>query len=322
MNNNPGSSHKPSVAVLQHAVTSRTQYEIPLHFGITFVRHGESTGNKLGVVQGHQDYPLSTLGLNQAQQLGINSVMNLRVSHIYSSDLQRAVKTAEILRSYLLHAPEIQYDKRLRERGFGSLEGLSLKQFRAELQKSGVHMTDLKPPGGESTADLRARVISFMEDLLTTLRAFDKERLKELAANPNAASPSYYSEYQVPSGRSNPGAPPSVNDPLGASVLIFTHGGFIREALLYLEQEYNFCVESQRHLLKAVSPNCGISTLTIKITEPKTTVNCMWLHRIYHVSDNSRPKLNQSMSIAALRARSQSASGGNRKQFNSSISMM
>lgn len=38
--------------------------------------------------------------------------------------------------------------------GFGVMEGLRLLQFRAELKKTGVHMTDFKPDGGESIADV------------------------------------------------------------------------------------------------------------------------------------------------------------------------
>ncbi|GAU97601.1 hypothetical protein RvY_08873 [Ramazzottius varieornatus] len=292
------------------ALTGRTQFEIPFCFGISFIRHGESVGNKLGVVQGHKDYPLSTLGIAQSQHLGHNSVTNLRVSHVFSSDLSRSLKTAEIVCSCLGNAPPIVLDQRLRERSFGELEGQRLDQFRIELRNSGVHMSEFKPPGGETTADVRARAAAFLEDLFNGLKKFEKEREAAVKAD----KPGYFMEYQVPCGTSYSPTPGSPNEILTASVLIFAHGGWIREALIYLEQKYHICTEAQRSQITAVAPCGGVSTLTFKMTDSKTTGNCLWLHSVYHVSDSQRPRTSK---IAAL-ARSRSAQA--RKPFASQFS--
>ncbi|OQV22472.1 putative Fructose-2,6-bisphosphatase TIGAR [Hypsibius exemplaris] len=281
----------------------------PLQFGLTFVRHGESLGNKLGVVQGQKDYPLSTLGLSEAQQLGQNSVQNLRVSHVFSSDLSRSLKTAEIVCSFLGHSPPIIIDQRLRERNFGTLEGLARDQFRVELRKAGCHMNEFKPPGGESDADLRLRAAAFLEDLFKSIRLFERERQQAVTNG----TPDYFTEYQVPSGKSLVVAP--ANEVLTASILIFSHGGWIKEALIYLEMQYKFCVEAHRVMLKNVAPNCGISTFTVKLQEPKVTLSCLWMHKIYHESDNAGDRtrralqMNRSISSPArsLRASNSSA---------------
>ena len=39
---------------------------------ITLLRHGESEGNKAGILQGQIDSPLSEIGKQQARQIGLN----------------------------------------------------------------------------------------------------------------------------------------------------------------------------------------------------------------------------------------------------------
>ncbi|EKU22162.1 phosphoglycerate mutase, partial [Nannochloropsis gaditana CCMP526] len=73
------------------------------------IRHGESTGNRQGILQGQRDYPLTDTGRQQAQETGRRlrqdaSLQDLETGdvscffdRIYSSDLTRAKNTAEII---------------------------------------------------------------------------------------------------------------------------------------------------------------------------------------------------------------------------------
>lgn len=59
------------------------------------VRHGETEFNRLNKYQGQFDTPLSSLGVEQAKINAEHIAKNYRIDAIYSSDLSRAVKTAE-----------------------------------------------------------------------------------------------------------------------------------------------------------------------------------------------------------------------------------
>lgn len=88
---------------------------------ILIARHGETDWNKLQIWQGLSDIPLNDRGIDQANELG-NMLKNENVSTIYSSDLKRAHKTAEIV-SEILGINQIVVDPRLRERFLGKFEG-------------------------------------------------------------------------------------------------------------------------------------------------------------------------------------------------------
>ncbi len=94
---------------------------------ITIVRHGETLWNKLGKAQGFLDSELTELGKKQAELVGI-ALQNEKVDFIYSSDLGRAVKTAEIISTQL--GLEFKTEEDLRERNFGILQGQTFEQFK------------------------------------------------------------------------------------------------------------------------------------------------------------------------------------------------
>lgn len=94
--------------------------EMPLQ-EILIARHGETDWNRNHKWQGLSDIPLNETGLSQALELG-NSLRGEKVDIIYSSDLKRAHKTAEIV-SGILGIDRIETDQRLRERFLGKFEG-------------------------------------------------------------------------------------------------------------------------------------------------------------------------------------------------------
>jgi broad specificity phosphatase PhoE len=87
---------------------------------LIIVRHGESEANKLGVIAGWNDYKLTALGLEQAEQTAAH-LANEQIDMVCSSDLCRAVATAKA------HAdrrglPVLTYSE-LRETYCGEWEG-------------------------------------------------------------------------------------------------------------------------------------------------------------------------------------------------------
>ena len=96
------------------------------------VRHGQSAGNAEGRFGGHSPTPLSKLGEEQAEKTA-KVLAKEGITAIYSSDLLRAVKTAEPL-ARLLGIPVI-HTPAFRERNVGVLEGLTFDESKAEFPR-------------------------------------------------------------------------------------------------------------------------------------------------------------------------------------------
>ena len=65
---------------------------------IYIVRHGQNEDNANGILNGHRDMPLTEIGIGQAQQLAqMIRESGIHLDKIYSSPLQRAYQTAEIV---------------------------------------------------------------------------------------------------------------------------------------------------------------------------------------------------------------------------------
>ncbi len=108
---------------------------------LQLIRHGETTWNALGKFQGRQNIDLSEIGILQAQHLSKRLNGNFNV--IYSSPLNRAFSTAEILCTYASVSPTALND--LTEIHFGSWEGLTYNEIKENYPKHFKHFrTDEK----------------------------------------------------------------------------------------------------------------------------------------------------------------------------------
>lgn len=126
---------------------------------IVFEAHSTTTDNEAHLSSGWNDVALSPLGIRQSHELGARYAGD-RIDAIYCSDLQRAVRTAEI--AFADRGWPIIQDPRLRECDYGDLT-----------QKPSELVTAEKPrristpfPNGESYEDTAARMRAFLEDLL------------------------------------------------------------------------------------------------------------------------------------------------------------
>ncbi len=126
---------------------------------VIFIRPGETDWNRQGRWQGWVASPLNEHGRQQAAALA-KYVRNIGMGALYTSDLRRALETAAII------APEIGFapipDERLRERAVGLWQGLTFDEMRtwyADDYSAMLHDVDgYRIPGGESRADVRARI--------------------------------------------------------------------------------------------------------------------------------------------------------------------
>ena len=85
----------------------------------TLIRHGQTTENIEGRLQGHFDSRLDETGLIQAEAAAVR-LAGEQFDVIYSSDLQRARKTAEIIAAKL--KMDVIPMRELREWHLGELE--------------------------------------------------------------------------------------------------------------------------------------------------------------------------------------------------------
>lgn len=142
--------------------------------GVTvyFVRHGQTPWNAQHLAQGHTDNDLNDHGREQARRNGARLAAMIgdrsRLDFV-SSPLRRARETMEIVRDGLrLPRGDYRLDPRLREMSFGESEGSSWPEYARRLidgERAGrIGAWTFKPQGGESYADLTARVSPFFRE--------------------------------------------------------------------------------------------------------------------------------------------------------------
>ena len=122
------------------------------------VRHGETTWNGAGRIQGHLDSPLTPRGVAQARAAGARLARE-RIGALYSSDLGRAQETAREIAA--VTALPVRIDVHLRERSFGVLEGKTWDEIATEhpIDARLLREDPFRPaPRGESLAQFRDRV--------------------------------------------------------------------------------------------------------------------------------------------------------------------
>lgn len=139
---------------------------------LTIVRHGETSYNKEGLIQGQSDIPLNDYGRMIARTTkAAYERENIHYDVIYSSPLIRAYETACILKD---KGQEIIVDSRLKELSYGKYEGSNYQDI-LNGSKDLLVIRDcfLNPENyipdetGESFDAFFARTKSFLEDMQT-----------------------------------------------------------------------------------------------------------------------------------------------------------
>lgn len=132
-------------------------------YRISMLRHGRTRGNDQGLYIGKTDLPLTEEGKDELRAL-YATYEYPRVHRVYSSPLERAVQSAEIL----FPDTDITIAEDLREMDFGVFEGLpaeelvKLDSYRKWL-KGGL---DNPAPNGESMREVMVRCYSAMNAII------------------------------------------------------------------------------------------------------------------------------------------------------------
>jgi broad specificity phosphatase PhoE len=129
---------------------------------------------------GQRDAELSALGQSQVKKLS-ERLADEKIDVIYSSDLRRAMVTAETIAAK--HKLEIIVCSELREVDYGKFEGLTFEQITQLYPKlAGLCLNwdlQLKFPDGESVEELEQRVSKFLK----RLKNLDQEQTILIAAH-------------------------------------------------------------------------------------------------------------------------------------------
>jgi broad specificity phosphatase PhoE len=134
---------------------------------VLLIRHGQSVGNAARRFGGHTATPLSPRGRKQAQATA-RALKDEELTAIYSSDLARAVETAEPLAK--LTGLSIIPTSAFRERSVGVMEGLTFEdaaqqhpeQYAALLRRDFEHVLT----GGESYRQLLDRAWQKLDEII------------------------------------------------------------------------------------------------------------------------------------------------------------
>ena len=140
---------------------------------IYLLRHGETVWNREGRNQGQLDSPLTRTGIAQVEAMGRTlraEIPDVRRWAIIASPLGRAWQSAAIVAGVLgLDPSEIEHEPRLMEFSFGDWQGRTFDEIDAAEPGAVARRKDdlwhFRPPGGESYADLSARVAPWVSTL-------------------------------------------------------------------------------------------------------------------------------------------------------------
>jgi broad specificity phosphatase PhoE len=121
---------------------------------LLLVRHGESTWNAQSRWQGQADPPLSSLGERQAEEAADRLAEIASIASVWTSDLARARRTAELIASRL-RIERVREEARLRERDVGPWTGLTREEI--EERWPGYLAARRAPDDFEGDAALLAR---------------------------------------------------------------------------------------------------------------------------------------------------------------------
>jgi broad specificity phosphatase PhoE len=142
---------------------------------LVYETHSTSVDNERGIATGRLPGELSERGREQARALGARR-RDDGVAAVYSSDLRRAVETAEI--AFAGSGIPVHHDPRLRECDYGDLNGAAVDQVTAVRRR----YVDQPFPGGESYRQVVDRTRAFLDEVAAR---HDGERIVVIAHSAN-----------------------------------------------------------------------------------------------------------------------------------------
>ena len=135
---------------------------------IIFLRHGQATNNTKRILSGRTPgVPLTDVGIKQAEQTA-ELLENMNISAIYSSPIQRAKHTAEIVGKH--NSVDVTIDDRLIELDMGKFTGVSYDEIFTShgniFMKFYNDELEIAHNGVETFADVKKRVLGIVNHVL------------------------------------------------------------------------------------------------------------------------------------------------------------
>lgn len=132
---------------------------------VVLIRHGESTWNRKGRMQGWAETPLTDTGREQARRVAAHLADTYKPDQFIASDLRRTLETAEIIRDEAFPDMEIREDIHWREQDFGVYQGLDTAEFQ-QLVDDPDDADPAEPlKDGEAILDVRKRAVQGLEQI-------------------------------------------------------------------------------------------------------------------------------------------------------------
>jgi 2,3-bisphosphoglycerate-dependent phosphoglycerate mutase len=138
-------------------------------------RHGQTVYNKEKIFTGWKDSDLTKEGVEECKQIA-RELRDESPTKAYASDLKRSQRTLYIVLGDRKNEIPVIIDSRIKERSYGDLTGKSKSEIEKKYPKEYQlwHRSyDVAPPNGESIKDVEKRVLSFIKDVLHTLKRDD-----------------------------------------------------------------------------------------------------------------------------------------------------
>lgn len=131
------------------------------------IRHGQTLWNEEGRYQGDSDIGLTRVGIRQAK-LAAKYLAKVNLSNIYSSPLERALDTANIVGKGRNLKPVLR--ENLKEIYFGKWEGMKFseinKEFHDDYQNWLKDPYNNSPTGGESFKKVQERAVAEIDNIV------------------------------------------------------------------------------------------------------------------------------------------------------------
>ncbi len=134
---------------------------------VYLMRHGEVQNDGEKRYNGHIDIDITERGIEQMHRLA-GTLNDRPVAAIYSSDLIRSVRGAEIIAT----SKGLQFTRirELRERSVGEWEGLTAEEIKERYPEGytawKADFLNYRPPGGECLRDVQGRVLPVYRNLV------------------------------------------------------------------------------------------------------------------------------------------------------------
>ncbi|XP_031239374.1 fructose-2,6-bisphosphatase TIGAR isoform X1 [Mastomys coucha] len=259
-------------------------------FALTVIRHGETRLNKEKIIQGQGvDAPLSETGFWQAAAAG-QFLSNVQFTHAFSSDLTRTKQTIHSIleKSRFCKDMPVKYDSRLRERMYGVAEGKPLSELRAMAKAAGEECPMFTPPGGETVEQVKMRGKDFFDFICQLILGKAGQRESCLPAAPGSCLESSLAEVFPVGKHGSLGTNPKGGAlGLAASILVVSHGAYMRSLFSYFQSDLRCSLPGVRDKfeLSSITPNTGISVFIIECGEAHApSIQCVCMNLQEHLN--------------------------------------